>query len=115
MSSVTPLSLDEHEQDTRAYISVSLDGYMAGTNETMEEPAYRTGLLGRERTFVRMRLVYSPQYRSVRKSLDYLIEDVWIRYRRLNDDAVELERVIDLRQPSWFRTPSCANTPYRDP
>lgn len=83
---------------------------------------------------MRMRLVYSPQYRSVRKGLaratrlaldfaeqeiaddpslrhhrretidgaivDYSIEDVWIRYRRLNDEVVELERVIDLRQPS---------------
>ena len=80
-----------------------------------------------------MRVVYSPLYRSVRKSLsratqlaldfaeeeiatdpspghhrretadgaivDYSIEDVWIRYRRLSEDVVELERVIDLRSP----------------
>lgn len=81
-----------------------------------------------------MRLVYSPQYRSVRESLsratrlalefaeqeiaddpsprhhrretadgaivDYSVEDVWIRYRRLSDEVVELERVIDLRAQS---------------
>lgn len=81
-----------------------------------------------------MRLVYSPQYRSVRASLsratrlaldfaeqeiaddpspgrhrretadgaivDYSVEDVWIRYRRLSDEVVELERVIDLRAQS---------------
>ena len=81
-----------------------------------------------------MRVVYSPQYRSVRASLsgvtqlaldfaeqeiahdpslghhrretadgaivDYSIEDVWIRYRRLADEVVEFERVIDLRANS---------------
>ncbi len=81
-----------------------------------------------------MRVVYSPQYRSVRKGLsratrlaldfaeeeiandpslghhrretadgaivDYTVEDVWIRYRRLSDDVVEFERVIDLRAQS---------------
>lgn len=78
-----------------------------------------------------MRLVYSPQYRSARRSLsratrlalefaeqeiaddpspghhrreiadgaivDYSVEDVLIRFRRLSDEVVELERVIDLR------------------
>jgi hypothetical protein len=32
--------------------------------------------------------------------VDYTIEDVWIRYRRLSDDVVEFERVIDLRARS---------------
>jgi hypothetical protein len=32
--------------------------------------------------------------------VDYSVEDVWIRYRRLNDEVVELERVIDLRAES---------------
>lgn len=83
---------------------------------------------------MRMRLVYSPQYRSVRENLarairlaldfaeeeiaddpslrhhrretadgaivDFSVEDVWIRYRRLSDEVVELERVIDLREQS---------------
>lgn len=29
--------------------------------------------------------------------VDYSVEDVWIRYRRLTDDVVQFERVIDLR------------------
>ena len=78
-----------------------------------------------------MRVVYSPQYRSVRETLtratrlalefaeqeiandpslghhrretadgaivDFSTEDLWIRYRRLSDDVVQFERVIDLR------------------
>jgi hypothetical protein len=91
-------------------------------------------MLGRERKLVPIRLIYSLQYQSVRKSLsratrlalefaeqeiaddpsprhhrreiadgsivDYSVEDVLIRYRRLSDEIVELERVIDLRAPS---------------
>lgn len=78
-----------------------------------------------------MRVVYSPEYRSVKESfsgaarlaldfaeqeianepslghhrretadgaiVDYSVEDVWIRYRRLIDNVVQFERVIDLR------------------
>jgi DNA-binding transcriptional ArsR family regulator len=29
--------------------------------------------------------------------VDYSVEDVWIRYRRLTDEVIEFERVIDLR------------------
>lgn len=81
-----------------------------------------------------IRVVYSPQYRSVRESLsratrlaldfaeqeiandpspghhrretadgaivDYSAEDVWIRYRRLSDDVIEFQQVIDLRAQS---------------
>lgn len=32
--------------------------------------------------------------------VDYSVEDVWIRYRRLTEDVVEFERVIDLRAQS---------------
>jgi len=32
--------------------------------------------------------------------VDYSVEDVWIRYRRLGDDVVEFQRVIDLRAQS---------------
>lgn len=32
--------------------------------------------------------------------VDYSVEDVWIRYRRLSDEVVEFERVIDLRAQS---------------
>ena len=32
--------------------------------------------------------------------VDYSVEDVWIRYRRLTDEVVEFERVIDLRVQS---------------
>lgn len=32
--------------------------------------------------------------------VDYSVEDVWIRYRRLSDDVVQFERVIDLRAQS---------------
>lgn len=81
-----------------------------------------------------MRVAYSPQYRSVRKTLtratrlaldfaeqeiavdpspghhrretedgaivDYSVEDIWIRYRLLEDGVVFFERVIDLRTQS---------------
>jgi hypothetical protein len=91
-------------------------------------------MLGREQEPVPIRLIYSLQYRSVRRSLsratrlalefaeqeiaadpnpghhrreiadgsivDYSVEDVLIRYRRLSDEVVELERVIDLRASS---------------
>ena len=29
--------------------------------------------------------------------VDYKVQDVWIRFRRLPDETVEFERVIDLR------------------